>query len=1233
MALDLVRSRERIQQFEFHRLFIEELGWSHPKPAAPAAGSVLGRRYTRKPIAQLAGVVVFELTTDEGAVPDAKHRAAIHANVSGLVHENLLIFVDHDRTQSLWLWMKRDGAKAYPRDHLYARGQPGDLFLSKLAALVVDLADFEKHDCEIPVAEVAGRLKRALDVERITKRFFEDFDRERLAFTGLIEGIPNERERQWYASALVNRLMFIWFLQRKQFLDRGDVEYLPKKLAASRARGRDRFYRDFLRVLFFEGFAKPAASRSPSANTLLGSIRYLNGGLFLPHSVETRHGYVLDAKPATIRIKIPDAAFDNLFALFRRYSWHLDDRPGHADNEINPDVLGYIFEKYINKKEFGAYYTRPEITDYLCEQTIHRLVLDKLTALTRQPAPASLPELLLKLDAPTARLLLDEILPTLTLLDPACGSGAFLVAALKALLNLYSAIVGRIEVLSETRLTGWLEGVRREHPSVAYYLKKRIITDNLYGVDIMAEATDIARLRLFLALVASAQTEDQLEPLPNIDFNILAGNSLIGLIKVDANAYAPANGGEQERMTLVHEPAPLELGFTVESKTAPTRKETVAAFAAQRNAARYAALLADKNKSIALYKKHAFAPGEREGITQDERLLQLRDHIDRLRAESYAQLNKMLLDEFQALGIEFQQATWDERKDREGKPEKRMLTLADIEALQPFHWGYEFNEVFARGGFDAIITNPPWESVEPHEREFFEEQKNKTNLKAFEKKRDLLLENPATRAAWLEYQSRFPHLRDYFRFSAQFANQVPVVEGKRYAKDVNLYKLFLERCFNVLRSGGDCGIVIPSGIYTDLGAKKLRELLFAQTEITGLFGFENRKSVFEGVDSRFKFVVLTFRKGGQTCSFPAVFMRHDVEELERFPHSLGFDISVDLVRSLAPESLAIPEFRHELDFTISRKLMNVPVLGTAVPGRWHFELHREFNMTDDVELFKQTPGKTRVPLVEGKMFHQFQYGFAEPTYWIDPTDARAALLPARLRELKSLGEKHQITDKVKPDDLLLDYQGYRLAFRDVAASTNERTMIACVLPPNVFCPHTVTLEIVYHDEVANGKWRLNVSSLAANERFYLLAIFNSFVVDYQLRQKVTNHLSYFIVYNLPLPRLSADDSAFWPLVWRAARLMCTGVGYAALRKIISTELKQHHITLPLGAADADGLCPANDLDERAQLRAELDGLVAHLYGLTEEEFRHVLSTFPLVPEPAKVAAHNAWRNVKLGLLK
>lgn len=711
MPLNVTTTRERLQNFEFARLFIDELGWSNPKSRNPVKAQVKEAAYTRTPIAQLSGVVAFEVTTGDG-IPDAKVRAAIQKHVAEEHVENLIIFLDAARTQSLWYWVKRESGKAHPRDHIYIKGQPGDLFLSKLAAMVVDISELDAEG-NIPVTEVAGRLKAALDVEHVTKKFYGEFDTQRLAFVELIDGITDDHQRRWYASVLMNRLMFIWFLQRKGFLDGADRDYLTRKLAASKKRGADKFYSVFLKSLFFEGFAKPEPARSPDARAMLGKIRYLNGGLFLPHRVELNHGF-----PDKLVIKIPDAAFENIFTLFNRYSWNLNDAPGGDDQEINPDVLGYIFEKYINQKEFGAYYTLPEMTGYLCERTIYKLILDRVNkALDRHFANIS--DLLLNLDANLCRVLLFEVLPSLRLLDPACGSAAFLVAAMKVLIAIYSAAIGKIQFLNDTELTKWHKQTQAEHPSVLYFIKKQIITNNLFGVDIMEEATEIARLRLFLALVASAQTEEQLEPLPNIDFNILAGNSLIGLLRVDAakfDAGQTKTGGAQERMTLQHG---SDLGFTVESKTAPTKSEKTSAFVAQQNAARFAAILEDKNKSIELYRKHAFQPGEKDGLTQEERLIALRSHIENVREQSYTRLNRMLLDEFNSLGIKFEESTWDEKNNEEGKSIKRPLKVADIEELQPLHWGYEFDKVMAEGGFDGILTNPPWETFQPDAKDFF----------------------------------------------------------------------------------------------------------------------------------------------------------------------------------------------------------------------------------------------------------------------------------------------------------------------------------------------------------------------------------------------------------------------------------------------------------------------------------------------------------------------------------
>ncbi|MBI5142947.1 MAG: hypothetical protein HZA20_12280 [Nitrospirae bacterium] len=234
MPINVSSVRNRLQDFDFTRLFIEELGWSPPSSSRPVSARAGSISYNRTPIAQLSGIGVFEITTPEDEIPDAKARVAIHKHVSENCYENLLIFLDDRRTQSLWFWGKREGSKIHPRDHLYVKGQPGDLFIGKLASMVVDISELDA-DGNITLTEVADRLKKALDIARVTKKFYAEFQEQHLAFLELIQGIRDERDRHWYASVLLNRLMFIYFLQRKLFLDNGDGHYLQNKLEQTRA--------------------------------------------------------------------------------------------------------------------------------------------------------------------------------------------------------------------------------------------------------------------------------------------------------------------------------------------------------------------------------------------------------------------------------------------------------------------------------------------------------------------------------------------------------------------------------------------------------------------------------------------------------------------------------------------------------------------------------------------------------------------------------------------------------------------------------------------------------------------------------------------------------------------------------------------------------------------------------------------------------------------------------------
>ena len=634
MQINRDQAHQLLRGFEFETLWIEELGWDHHRGEVNTEIRERGAdesEYILTTIAQKRGMAVFLCPArTDGSIPDYAIRRKIQREVARSVHEHLIIYTDAAETTQIWQWVKREpGRPAACREHRYDQGQTGESLIQKLETIAFSLEEEEG----LTLTDVTGRVRAAFDVKRVTKRFYDRFKTEHAQFLNFLEGVPDQDMERWYASVMLNRLMFIYFIQKKGFLN-NDTDYLQTKLGESQVNGNDRYYTDFLCPLFFEGFAKPESERDAEAKRLLGEVPYLNGGIFQRHQIEELHGE---------RIQIADAAFEELFNFFEDYQWHLDERPLRNDNEINPDVLGYIFEKYINQKQMGAYYTQEDITDYISKNTIIPFLFDAARKECRIAfeGESSLWQLLrddsdryiydavktgVELDLPediaagihdvSKRGLWNEATPDeyanpteiwrevvarrdryetvhaklsngeiddinafitdnldihqfaqdviencegpellrafwkaiteVTILDPTCGSGAFLFAALNILEPLYEACLDRMEVfleeLEHTREKPRTERFRDfrkvledidQHPNRRYFILKSIIINNLYGVDIMEEAIEICKLRLFLKMVAQIDDVRQIEPLPDIDFNIQVGNTLVGYATYD----------------------------------------------------------------------------------------------------------------------------------------------------------------------------------------------------------------------------------------------------------------------------------------------------------------------------------------------------------------------------------------------------------------------------------------------------------------------------------------------------------------------------------------------------------------------------------------------------------------------------------------------------------------------------------------------------------------------------
>ena len=939
MTTDAERMRAHLQAFDLRNLFVDGLGWNHYH-AAPLHIAIDGFTYELEAVAEKADFAVFVCGPDaDGALAPYPIRRKIEHQVARLVFEHLIIFVDAERSSQVWQWVKREADKPDKyRELSYSAGQSGTAFLQRIEPLVVSLAQELRG---VGIAEVASRVKQAMDIERVTRRFYDRFKGELTAFQSFIDGITAQGDREWYASLMLNRMMFVYFIQKQGFLD-GDINYLRNRLDMVRTQAGDgqyqQFYCMFLLRLFHKGLGQPEAQRAPELAALLGKVPFLNGGLFDRHELERDNP----------NISIPDEAFEKVFDFFDTYQWHLDDRPQRDDNEINPDVLGYIFEKYINQKQMGAYYTKEDITGYITRNTVIPFLFDaakrecpiafrpnggvwrllqddpdryiypavghgtawnyspdadaeRLTdALNlpddiaagiadvslrhgwNTPAPEgyALPtetwrevvarrkryeEVRAKLAAGEVRDINDLItlnldierfakdvidgsegpellrafwhaLNSVSVLDPTCGSGAFLFAALNILEPLYTACIdgmrgflNDLEVsqrphhpnaLSDFRAV--LEQLKR-HPSERYFILKSIVLNNLYGVDIMEEATEICKLRLFLKLVAQLESYDQIEPLPDIDFNIRAGNTLVGFTSLDAvrNAMTIMPNG-QYRASSDEDNAALEC---------INEEAEIAARAFDRFREQQTAL-----------------GGE---ITQANKA-ELRRRLDSLGDT----LDSHLAAEY---GIQ---------------PDDAHAYDAWRTSHQPFHWFVEFYGVMQSGGFDVIVGNPPY----------------------------------------VEYRT----VREDY-----------TLKGYDTERCGNLYAMTWERSI-YLATTGHLGMIVPASAVCTDGYAPLRKLLMNAGNIVVSSYSDNPGKLFDGIPHNRLQIILLNKGTNSKSTFATTYNKWRADARQYLFHDLAFFESTEL-----KTDAGIAKIGHELEASILRKVNRVPLVYQQSNSRDH----------------------------------------------------------------------------------------------------------------------------------------------------------------------------------------------------------------------------------------------------------------------------------------------------------
>lgn len=743
-----------ISASDFKGLFVSEMLWNNPLGATQLPEiTIEDKTFHIKEIAERNGFQILQCHVED--IPSSAMCKKIDHKIRKNAENYICIFMVSSTMHHLWVSPVK---KVEKRDIVLVEydslDKAGFLF-EKMEALSFTLED------NPTILDIIAKVQTAflINSEKITKDFYAGFKKEHNNFAKFITGIDDHiddkqnKNKQWYTSVMLNRLMFCYFIQKKEFLD-GDVDYLRHKLEWTRNQeGEDRFfnkfYKGFLVNLFHDGLNTPKHNRD--FEKIYGRIPYLNGGMFDVHQIEREYA----------NLDIADEAFISLFDFFDKWHWHLDDRMTASGRDINPDVLGYIFEQYINDRaQMGAYYTKEDITEYIGRNTIvpylmstvkrkdekhfhanselwqylkesgDKYIFDAMKKGVDQTIPE---EIAIGLDTtkpnllerrchwnertPEALALPTEIwretierlqrynnikekivegkitdindfitynldirqfvtdylahtqdhlfvkhfyhaLQHVTILDPTCGSGAFLFAALNILEPLYEVCINRMQEFNAKNSQLFKQEIQEiEHKyrsNIQYFIYKSIILRNLYGVDIMVEATEIAKLRLFLKMVAVVEVDKRdpnlgLDPLPDIDFNIRCGNTLVG--------YATQKELERD----------LVQGdmFAIEEFKAKVNDEM------DKVARTY-----DIFKDIQLKQTEDMAAFKHAKHELRERLAQLNDLLN----------HKM----FGVVGTATDYEAW-------------------YQSHQPFHWLAEFYEIInGHGGFDVIIGNPPY---------------------------------------------------------------------------------------------------------------------------------------------------------------------------------------------------------------------------------------------------------------------------------------------------------------------------------------------------------------------------------------------------------------------------------------------------------------------------------------------------------------------------------------------
>ena len=886
-------------------------------------------------------------------------------------------------------------------------------------------------------------------------------------------------------------------------------------------------------------------------------------------------------RPADPRQRVNYSALD-IEELGSVYESLLDLQP------VIPDLQAprFGFVEGTTRKTTGSYYTPPELVDELVRTALVPVIEDRLRGV-----------------ATTAER--EQRLLAITVCDPACGSGHFLLAAARRLAR----------ELAQVRANG-------DEPSPDEYRRamRDVVTHSIYGVDRNDLAVELCRVALWL------ETHVAGKPLSFLDHHIVCGDALVGMrdlavLKqgIPEGAFKPVTGddvavaSEMKRRNKAAQKGQRALPFAVEADLRALVADRQELFGPD-----------DSPFQVRGKKKKFDAIRSGRGMQRDEQA------ADLWTAAFFADLTQ---DNLKQGRIPDTEAVQNQIEGHD--PGLAVCTATELHGrMRFFHWPLEFPEIFARGGFDVVLCNPPWERIKLQQEEFFSTRDPRIALAANAAARKVLIRklpsaNPALAA---EYQRALHDAESLGRFLRGSTLYPTTSRG-----DINTYSVFAERLANLVRAEGRVGAVLPTGIATDDTNKAFFAAAATGGRLASLFDFENRDAIFPGVHRSYKFSLITMLGSSGRATGPAQFAFFLTRAAQLRDQARTFPLLPEDFARINPNTKTCPIFRTRDDADLTRHIYErVPVLVNEATEEnpWNVRFSTMFHMSNDAGLFRtreqlEMDGfdlhgnrfvngkKVYLPLYESKMIHQFDHRFgsfegiegrgntslptpdeatyakadyiALPWYWVAENEVEAALN----------GWDRQ----------------WLIGFRNVTNGTNERTAIFNVVPQ---CGVGNSMPLIFSSSPAHllAAFLGNVSSL---------------VFDYVARQKVAGmNMNFFYVQQFPvLPPTAYSPADLLFIVPRVVELTATAWDVQPflddvwrdadreLRAAIKRQWQQNRQATggqpnspPAWYTPAEDSCPHPPFrwseQRRARLRAELDAWYARLYGLDERDLRYIL---------------------------